>query len=153
MKSETEQKNEIGVAVQTWLSLRAELMAWKLSRLERLNGIQCSWIQVPLRPTSYSYFKESFSGEYHIYFYCKRLIVMIEGNIYIPWCPLAIKINVSIFQHKNILVKENIHLFTWWSQKRETLSCKLIVAFSILTWSYIGSITHIEHSPWMTKIY
>ena len=21
-------------------------------------------------------------------FYCKRLIVMIEGNIYIPWCPL-----------------------------------------------------------------
>ena len=38
-----------------------------LIRLERLNGIQRLWVQIPLRPTFYSYFKESFSGEYHIY--------------------------------------------------------------------------------------
>ena len=25
------------------------------------------WVQISLRPTLYSYFKESFSGEYHIY--------------------------------------------------------------------------------------
>ena len=57
--------DEIGVAVQSWLWVRVELMAWKLSRLERLNGIQWSWVQVPLRPTFYSYFKESFGDEYH----------------------------------------------------------------------------------------
>ena len=34
-----------------------------------LNGIQWFWVQIPLRPTFYSYFKESVSGEYHIYFY------------------------------------------------------------------------------------
>ena len=28
-----------------------------------LNGIQWSWFQIPLKPTFYSYFKESFSGE------------------------------------------------------------------------------------------
>ena len=44
-----------------------ELMTWKLNRLERLNGIQWSWVQIPLRPGFYSYFKESFSGEYHTY--------------------------------------------------------------------------------------
>ena len=38
-----------------------------LSRLERLSGIQWSWVQIPLRPPFYSYFKESFSGEYHRY--------------------------------------------------------------------------------------
>ena len=30
-----------------------------ISRLERLNGIQWLWIQIPLRPTFYSYFKQS----------------------------------------------------------------------------------------------
>ena len=33
------------------------LMAWQLSRLERLNGIQWSYVQIPHRPTFYSYFK------------------------------------------------------------------------------------------------
>ena len=32
-----------------------------------INGIQWSWVQIPLGPTFYSYFKESFSGEYHMY--------------------------------------------------------------------------------------
>ena len=32
-----------------------------------MNGIQWSWVQIPLRPTFYSYFKESFSDEYHMY--------------------------------------------------------------------------------------
>ena len=44
----------------------------KSSRLERLNGIQWSCVQIPLRPTFYSYFKESFSGEYHIYVYVRQ---------------------------------------------------------------------------------
>ena len=35
--------------------------------IERLNGIQWSWVQIPLRPAFYSYFKQSFSGEYHVY--------------------------------------------------------------------------------------
>ena len=43
--------------------------------LERLNGIQWSWVQIPLRPTFYSYFKESFSDEYHIYIHTP------QGNI------------------------------------------------------------------------
>ena len=30
-----------------------------------MNRIQWSWVQIPLRPTLYSYFKESFSGEGH----------------------------------------------------------------------------------------
>ena len=37
------------------------------SRLEHLNGIQWSWVQIPLGPTFYSYFWKSFSGEYHMY--------------------------------------------------------------------------------------
>ena len=31
------------------------------------NGIHWSWVLIPLRPTFYSYFKESFSGEYDMY--------------------------------------------------------------------------------------
>ena len=36
---------EIGVAVQSWLWVRVELMAWQLSQLEHLNRIQWSWVQ------------------------------------------------------------------------------------------------------------
>ena len=32
-----------------------------------LDRIQWSWVQIPLRPTFYSYFKESISGEYNMY--------------------------------------------------------------------------------------
>ena len=42
-------------------------MAWELSRLERLNGIQWFWVQIPLRPTFYGSFKKSFGVEYHMY--------------------------------------------------------------------------------------
>ena len=50
-----EPKNEkIGVVVQSWLWVGVELMAWEVYRLERLNGIQSSWVQIPLRPTFYS---------------------------------------------------------------------------------------------------
>ena len=31
--------------------------------------MQWSWDQISLRPTFYSYFRESFSGKYHIYIY------------------------------------------------------------------------------------
>ena len=52
----TEQWDEIGVAVQSLLWERLELMVWVLSRLERLNGIQWLCHQIPIRPTFYSYF-------------------------------------------------------------------------------------------------
>ena len=58
-------------------NLRFELMAWWLSGLEHLNGIQWPWVQIPLRPTFYSYFKESFSGEYHIYIYTIYIYIYI----------------------------------------------------------------------------
>ena len=32
-----------------------------------MNGIQWSWVQIALRPTFYSYFKESCGDEYHMY--------------------------------------------------------------------------------------
>ena len=32
-----------------------------------LNGTRWSWVQIRLRPTFYSYVKESISSEYHIY--------------------------------------------------------------------------------------
>ena len=35
--------------------------------LEHLKGIQWSWVQIPLWPSFYSYFKEFVSGEYHMY--------------------------------------------------------------------------------------
>ena len=59
--------DDSGVAVQRWLWIPVELMAWSFSRLETLKGIQWLWVQIPLRPTSYSYFKGSFSCEYHMY--------------------------------------------------------------------------------------
>ena len=54
--------HEIGVAVQSLLRERVEL-----SRLERLNEIQWSRVQISLKPNFYSYFKESVSGEYHMF--------------------------------------------------------------------------------------
>ena len=61
---------------------------------DRQNGIHWSWVQVSLRPTFYNYFKESFSGEYHMYQliplhswdYLKKLSIQInlatdKGNI------------------------------------------------------------------------
>ena len=53
----------IYIHIHTYIFRRSD----RMSRLERLNGIQWSWVQIPLRPTFYSYFKESFSGEYHVY--------------------------------------------------------------------------------------
>ena len=36
-------------------------------KLEQLYKVGSEWVQIPLRPTFYSYFKESFRGEYHMY--------------------------------------------------------------------------------------
>ena len=47
--------------------IEKHFMAWWFSQLEHLNKIQWSWDQILLRPTFYSYFKKSFSGEYHMY--------------------------------------------------------------------------------------
>ena len=52
----TEQRDAIGVAVQSWLWEWVELMVWWLSWLEPLNGTQWSWVEIPLGPTYYSYF-------------------------------------------------------------------------------------------------
>ena len=46
--------DEIGVAVQSWLWGRVELMAWELSRLKRLNEIQGSSVHISIKPTFYS---------------------------------------------------------------------------------------------------
>ena len=56
----------------------------ELNELERLNGIQWSWVQVPLRLTFYSYSKESFSGEYlkYIYTYIHTYIYILYIYIY-----------------------------------------------------------------------
>ena len=59
--------NKIGVPVQSWLCVWAELIARYFNWLGRLNGTECSWVQVSLRPTVCSYIEESASGEYHMY--------------------------------------------------------------------------------------
>ena len=56
---------------------RVELMAWKLNWWERLNRIQQWWVQIPLRSTFYSYFKEFFSGEYHMcHSFCNTHVII-----------------------------------------------------------------------------
>ena len=42
-------------------------MASLLSRLDHLNGVHRLQGQILLRPTFYNYFRESVSGEYHMY--------------------------------------------------------------------------------------
>ena len=66
----TGQRDEVEVAVQNSFWVRVELIIWCLSRLEHLNGIQWSWVQIPLRPTFYSYFKNpSVVNTIYIYIY------------------------------------------------------------------------------------
>ena len=103
--------DEIGVPVHSWLWMRIKLMAWYLSWLERLNGIQWSWIQIPLRPTFYGYFKEFVSGEYHMY-----------QVIPLHWCHYlqrtSLKINVPTDDGKPL--KWNM----WLNKRRNWSSCK-----------------------------
>ena len=110
--------DEIGVAVQSWLWVRAEPKAWQLSRLERLNGIQWSWVQISLRPTFYSYFKEPVSGEYHIY-----QLISLHSCDYLQ--KTSIKTNVAIDEGKQ--VKWNVTLnkqWNWTSCTKLTLSTR-----------------------------
>ena len=72
---------EIGVAVKIWLWVQVEVMAWQVSRLEHMNRIQLLWIQIPLRQMFHSYFKESFSGEYHIYHSFRYTDVITPNNL------------------------------------------------------------------------
>ena len=53
----------------------------QLERL-RLNGIQWPWIQIPLKSTFYRCFKQSFSGEYHIYIIYVYVYIYIYIYIY-----------------------------------------------------------------------
>ena len=56
IKSDTTNDNEIGLAVQSYFSVRVDLMSWQLRRLERVKGIQCWWILIPLWPIFCSYY-------------------------------------------------------------------------------------------------
>ena len=51
-------------------------------------GFRWSWVQIPLRPTFCSYFKESFSGEYRMY-----QIIPLHSRDYLK--KTSIKINVA----------------------------------------------------------
>ena len=46
---------------------KIKILTTTITTHTKKNGIQWSWVQIPLRPTFYSYFKESFSGEYNVY--------------------------------------------------------------------------------------
>ena len=56
--------DKIEVAVQSWLWVWVELKVWWLSQLKHLNGVQWSWVQIPLRSTFCRHFRKSSSGEY-----------------------------------------------------------------------------------------
>ena len=90
--------DEIGVVVQSWLWVQVELMTWKLCQLECLNGIQWSWVQLPLESTFYSYFKESVSGEYHMY-----QLMPLHSCDYLQ--KTSIKINVATDEGKTAKMK------------------------------------------------
>ena len=53
-----------------------------------IHGIQWSWVQIPLRPTFYGYFKESFSGDYYMY-----QVIPLQSCDYLY--KVSIKINVA----------------------------------------------------------
>ena len=82
LKAKTEMKREHWAKRWNWgsciklalrVSLTHGLIAQLVSWLGRLNRIQWSRVQIPLRPPFYSYFEESFSGEYHMYQYISLL--------------------------------------------------------------------------------
>ena len=103
--------NEIGVAVQSWLWVRVELMAWYQSRLQHLNRIQWCCFQIQLRPTFYSYFKESVSSEYHMY-----QLILLHSCAYLQ--KTSIKINVATNEDKQ--PKSNVTLNKRWNWNRCT---------------------------------
>ena len=74
--------NEIEVAVQSLLWVRVELMARQLNQLQHQNRIQWWWIQIPLRPTFYSCWKEYFGGKYHIYSYSSEKAMPLSKNYF-----------------------------------------------------------------------
>ena len=65
--AKTETKREHWTKRWNWSTCTK--LALRVSWTHGLNGIQWPWVQIPLRPTFYSYFLKSFSGEYHIYIY------------------------------------------------------------------------------------
>ena len=81
--------DEIGLAVQSWLWVRVELMAWQLSRLERLNGIQYSWVQIPIKPTFYSFL----SAVAVVWRHCASPLFIHSSYLVIH--PLFISVNYS----------------------------------------------------------
>ena len=84
--------------------------------LAHIYGIQWSWVQIPLRPTFYSYFKESISGEYHMY-----QLIPLRSCDYLQ--KTSIKINVATDEDKQ--PKLNVTLnkrWNWSSCTKLTLS-------------------------------
>ena len=76
------------------------------SVIQHLNGIQWSWVQIPLRPTFYSFFKESDSGEYHMY---EPIPLHSRGYLH----KTSIKINVATDEGKQL--KRNVTLNKRWN--------------------------------------
>ena len=70
--AKTETKREHWTKRWNWSTCTK--LALRVSWTHGLNGIQWPWVQIPLRPTFYSYFLKSFSGEYHIYIYIKFIL-------------------------------------------------------------------------------
>ena len=114
--------DEIGVAIQSWFWVGVEFMAWQFSQLERLNGIYWSWVDIPLRPTFYSYFKESFSGKYHIYaniyiYYIRKwnscceselkIFRLVISKVFMIWTPCRkLQLSRSKLDNKTVLRKK-----------------------------------------------
>ena len=73
--------------------------SWTHGLIDRLNGIQWTQVQIPLRPTSYSYFKESFSDEYHMY-----QLISLYSLDYLKKISIRINVTNEIGRSSEILI-------------------------------------------------
>ena len=109
-------KDGIGIAARSWLWVWVELLAWYLSRLEHLNGIEWLWVQNPLRPTFYSYFKDFVIDENHM-----NQLIPLHSCDYVQ--KTLIKINVATKEGKqpkwNVTLNKRLH---WSSCSKLALS-------------------------------
>ena len=93
---------------------------WTHCRLERLNGIQWSWVQLTLTPTFYSYFEESVSGDYHMY-----QLILLHSCDYLWKTSIKIKVTPDEGKHPKQNVTLNIR-WNWSSCAKLLLSASTI---------------------------
>ena len=77
-----------------------ELKSWPDSSVRQSVRIQWSWVQIPFGPTLYSYFKESFSGEYHMY-----QLIPPQSCDYL----MKISIKTNVATNKGNILNETCH--------------------------------------------